>query len=167
MCIRDRAEVDHLVPVATPNMRHVISVQYLPPSEGDAAPANYLASANPIDDPSHAPEVEVAISPIDPNPAVTPQPDPDCTDPDAPEPEVSTGPGQPADPGADPGKPGDKVFRGEIVTTARVSAKTSPGETWMPFHFQDGNANWLTNAALDDVCKVPEYKVCAVAVSRV
>ncbi len=57
--------------------------------------------------------------------------------------------------------------RGEITTTARVSAKTSPGETWMPFHFQDGNANWLTNAALDDVCKVPEYKVCAVAVSRV
>ncbi|NBJ66356.1 DUF11 domain-containing protein [Adlercreutzia caecimuris] len=111
------AEVDHLVPVATPNGRHVISVQYLPPNDDDAAPANYLASASPIDDPGHAPEVEVAISPIDPNPAVTPEPDPDCTDPDAPEPEVSTGPGQPADPGADPGKPGDKVFRGEIVTT--------------------------------------------------
>ena len=56
--------------------------------------------------------------------------------------------------------------RGSLETTARVSAKTSPGETWMPFHFQDGNANWLTNAALDDVCKVPEYKVCAVAVER-
>ena len=27
--------------------------------------------------------------------------------------------------------------------------KVSPGETWMPFHFPDGNANWLTNAALD------------------
>lgn len=66
---------------------------------------------------------------------------------------------------------GDKVCvasrRGEIVTRARVSPKTSPGETWMPFHFQDGNANWLTNAALDDVCKVPEYKVCAVSVRRV
>lgn len=56
--------------------------------------------------------------------------------------------------------------RGEIVTRARVSGKTSPGETWMPFHFQDGNANWLTNAALDEVCKVPEYKVCAVTVRR-
>ncbi|MEY8339770.1 hypothetical protein [Adlercreutzia muris] len=110
-------EVDHLVPVATPNGRHVVSVQYLPPNDDDAAPANYLASASPIDDPGHAPEVEVAISPIDPNPAVTPEPDPDCTDPDAPEPEVSTGPGKPADPGADPGKPGDKVFRGTIVTT--------------------------------------------------
>lgn len=65
---------------------------------------------------------------------------------------------------------GDRVRvesrRGSVVTTARVSPKTSPGETWMPFHFQDGNANWLTNAALDDVCKVPEYKVCAVAVRR-
>ena len=120
------AEVDHLVPVATPNGRHVISVQYLPPNDDDAAPANYLASANPIDDPSHAPEVEVAISPIDPNPAVTPEPDPDCTDPDAPEPEVSTGPGQPADPGADPAKPGDKVFRGEIVTTWGEPNDTDP-----------------------------------------
>ncbi len=120
------AEVDHLVPVATPNGRHVISVQYLPPNDDDAAPANYLASANPIDDPSHAPEVEVAISPIDPNPAVTPEPDPDRTDPDAPEPEVSTGPGQPADPGADPGKPGDKVFRGEIVTTWGEPSEADP-----------------------------------------
>ncbi len=36
----------------------------------------------------------------------------------------------------------------------------------MPFHFQDGNANWLTIAALDDTCKVPEYKVCAVRVEK-
>lgn len=56
--------------------------------------------------------------------------------------------------------------RGSIVTTARVSGKTNPGETWMPFHFQDGNANWLTIAALDDICAVPEYKVCAVRIER-
>lgn len=65
---------------------------------------------------------------------------------------------------------GDRVKvssrRGQIFTTARVSGKTNPGETWMPFHFQDGNSNWLTIAALDDVCKVPEYKVCAVKVER-
>ena len=36
----------------------------------------------------------------------------------------------------------------------------------MPFHFQDGNSNWLTIAALDDICKVPEYKVCAVKVQK-
>lgn len=62
-----------------------------------------------------------------------------------------------------------KVFsrRGAIESTARVSQKTNPGETWMPFHFQDGNSNWLTNAALDDYCKVPEYKVCAVQICKV
>ncbi|MEF9876465.1 MAG: hypothetical protein RR772_06090, partial [Gordonibacter sp.] len=49
----------------------------------------------------------------------------------------------------------------------RVSAKTSPGETWRPFHFQDGNSNWLTIAALDRVSKTPEFKVCAVQVEKV
>ena len=65
---------------------------------------------------------------------------------------------------------GDRVSvssrRGQIETTAVVSDKTNPGETWMPFHFQDGNSNWLTIAALDDICKVPEYKVCAVKVQK-
>ena len=64
---------------------------------------------------------------------------------------------------------GDKVRvesrRGSIESEARVSGKTNPGETWMPFHFQDGNANWLTDAALDRICSTPEYKVCAVRVS--
>ena len=66
---------------------------------------------------------------------------------------------------------GDRVRvssrRGEIETTARVSSKTNPGQTWMPFHFQDGNSNWLTNAALDPTAKVPEYKVCAVKVEAI
>uniref|UniRef100_UPI0022DF9844 molybdopterin dinucleotide binding domain-containing protein n=1 Tax=Eggerthella sinensis TaxID=242230 RepID=UPI0022DF9844 len=59
-----------------------------------------------------------------------------------------------------------RVARGVIESTARVSGKTNPGETWMPFHFQDGNSNWLTNAALDRVSKAPEYKVCAVRVEK-
>ena len=65
---------------------------------------------------------------------------------------------------------GDRVKvssrRGSIETTARVGTKTSPGETWMPFHFPDGNANWLTNAALDKYARIPEYKVCAVKVEK-
>ncbi|SEO65846.1 formate dehydrogenase major subunit [Denitrobacterium detoxificans] len=65
---------------------------------------------------------------------------------------------------------GDRVRvssrRGEITSVARVSGKTNPGETWMPFHFQDGNSNWLTNAALDNVCAVPEFKVCAIQVEK-
>ena len=65
---------------------------------------------------------------------------------------------------------GDRVRvssrRGSIESTAHVSGKTNPGQTWMPFHFQDGNANWLTNAALDRICSTPEYKVCAVRVEK-
>ena len=65
---------------------------------------------------------------------------------------------------------GDRVKvssrRGSIESTARVGTKTSPGESWMPFHFPDGNANWLTNAALDKYARIPEYKVCAVKIEK-
>ena len=65
---------------------------------------------------------------------------------------------------------GDRVRvssrRGSIDSWARVSGKTFPGETWMPLHFQDGNCNWLTNAALDSTTKTPEFKVCAVRVEK-
>ena len=68
-------------------------------------------------------------------------------------------------------KSGDRIRvasrRGEIESTARVSDKTNEGETWMPFHFQDGNCNWLTKAALDNICSTPEYKVCAVRISKI
>jgi formate dehydrogenase major subunit len=56
--------------------------------------------------------------------------------------------------------------RGSIVSTARVGEKVSPRETWMPFHFPDGNANVLTNAALDKYARIPEYKVCAIKVEK-
>ncbi len=56
--------------------------------------------------------------------------------------------------------------RGTLITTARVGEKVSPKETWMPFHFPDGNANILTNAALDKYARIPEYKVCAVKVEK-
>ena len=67
-------------------------------------------------------------------------------------------------------KNGDQVRvssrRGSIESTARVGTKTSPGESWMPFHFPDGNANWLTNAALDKYARIPEYKVCAIKIEK-
>ena len=56
--------------------------------------------------------------------------------------------------------------RGTLITTVRVGDKVSPKETWMPFHFPDGNANILTNAALDKYARIPEYKVCAVKVEK-
>lgn len=36
----------------------------------------------------------------------------------------------------------------------------------MPFHFADGNCNWLTNAALDQFARIPEYKVCACRIEK-
>ena len=57
--------------------------------------------------------------------------------------------------------------RGTLVTTVRLGTKVSEGETWMPFHFPDGNANKLTNAALDKFARIPEYKVCAVKIEKI
>lgn len=65
---------------------------------------------------------------------------------------------------------GDRVKvssrRGQIMSTAHVSGKTNPGQTWMPFHYQDGNSNVLTIAALDPLVSVPEFKVCAIKVRK-
>ncbi len=57
--------------------------------------------------------------------------------------------------------------RGVIDATARVGRKVSQGETWMPFHFPDSPVNSLTNAALDDFARIPEYKVCAVNIEKI
>ena len=57
--------------------------------------------------------------------------------------------------------------RGSIESEARVSDKVSVGETWMPFHFPDGFANVLTNAALDKYARIPEYKVCAIRIEKI
>ena len=56
--------------------------------------------------------------------------------------------------------------RGTITATARVGRKVSEGESWMPFHFPDSPVNRLTNAALDEFARIPEYKVCAVRVEK-
>lgn len=57
--------------------------------------------------------------------------------------------------------------RGAITATARVGRKVSEGETWMPFHFPDSPVNRLTNAALDEFARIPEYKVCAVKLEKI
>lgn len=68
-------------------------------------------------------------------------------------------------------KDGEKVKvssrRGEIETKAVVGDKVSEDEVFMTFHFPDGNANYVTNGALDNFARIPEYKVCAVKVSKI
>lgn len=65
---------------------------------------------------------------------------------------------------------GDKVYvsspNGTIASYAEVSNKCKPGQCWMPFHFLDGNSNWLVGDHLDDFSKTPEYKVTAVRVEK-
>ncbi|KAB1650941.1 DUF11 domain-containing protein [Adlercreutzia muris] len=125
------SDADFLVPDATTDGKHVVSVQYLPPDHedvadlGSTAPANYLESVNPADNPEDAPKAEVAIDPIDPNPTVDLPADPDA-DPDKSQPSLDTDYDNPeADkPGADPAKPGDKTYHGNLNL---IYEKPTPG----------------------------------------
>lgn len=56
--------------------------------------------------------------------------------------------------------------RGEVVTIARVTRRSPPGTVSMTFHFAEAPTNVLTNAEVDPVAKIPEYKVCAVRVEK-
>jgi len=60
-----------------------------------------------------------------------------------------------------------KTRRGELVVRAQVSPKAVPGTIFIPFHYHEAAVNKLTNAALDPVAKIPEYKVCAVKIEKV
>jgi len=60
-----------------------------------------------------------------------------------------------------------RTRRGKITAKAQISDKAVPGTIFLPFHFAEASANKLTNAALDPVSKIPEYKVCAVQIEKV
>ena len=58
--------------------------------------------------------------------------------------------------------------RGEVRAPARITDSIRPDTLFMPFHYPGlGNANRVTNTALDPISKMPEFKVCAVALSRI
>jgi formate dehydrogenase alpha subunit len=57
--------------------------------------------------------------------------------------------------------------RGEINAKARITTALKPGTVFIPFHYGQAAANKLTNAALDPVSKIPEYKVCAVRLEAI
>ena len=66
-------------------------------------------------------------------------------------------------------EPGDVVTvqsrRGSVVIHVRRDDGTPKGAVFIPFAYYEAAANLLTNAALDPVGKIPEFKYCAVAVS--
>ncbi len=67
-------------------------------------------------------------------------------------------------------KPGEVVTvasrRGRISLYARADAGTPRGAVFIPFAFQEAAANLLTNPALDPFGKIPEFKYCAVKLSK-
>ena len=54
--------------------------------------------------------------------------------------------------------------RGEVALRARRDDGTPAGTVFMAFAYHEAAANLLTNAALDPVGKIPEFKYCAVSV---
>jgi len=56
--------------------------------------------------------------------------------------------------------------RGSIQAVIKVSRKAVAGTVFIPFHYAAAAANRLTNAALDPISGIPEYKVCAVKLTK-
>ncbi len=56
--------------------------------------------------------------------------------------------------------------RGEVAINLRRDDGTPNGAVFIPFAYYEAAANVLTNAALDPFGKIPEFKYCAVAISR-
>ena len=57
--------------------------------------------------------------------------------------------------------------RGSILLRLNVTTKSNPGVLFIPMHFSEAAVNLLTIDALDPQAKIPEYKACAVSISRV
>jgi formate dehydrogenase alpha subunit len=57
--------------------------------------------------------------------------------------------------------------RGSIDVETRISDKPMKGVVFISFHFREASANLLTNAALDPVSKIPEFKVAACKIEKI
>jgi len=56
--------------------------------------------------------------------------------------------------------------RGAMTAKASITDRVQRGLVFMPFHFIESNVNVLTNPAHDPIAKIPEFKVCAVQVTK-
>jgi assimilatory nitrate reductase catalytic subunit len=57
--------------------------------------------------------------------------------------------------------------RGELVVRAMIVRTIRPDTVFVPYHWPDGRAaNRATIRALDPISEIPEFKICAVRVSR-
>ena len=56
--------------------------------------------------------------------------------------------------------------RGEIRINVRLSDRVAYRQIFVPMHYREAAVNLLTNPALDPYAHIPEFKVCAVNVTR-
>jgi formate dehydrogenase alpha subunit len=56
--------------------------------------------------------------------------------------------------------------RGGINITARLTSKIPVGVVFIPMHYSEAAANVITNDALDATVKIPEFKACAVKITK-
>jgi formate dehydrogenase major subunit len=56
--------------------------------------------------------------------------------------------------------------RGQISLYARVDDGMAPGSVFIPFCYYEAAANMLTNPVLDPFGKIPEFKYCAVKITK-
>lgn len=56
--------------------------------------------------------------------------------------------------------------RGSIKIKALVTSRVPEGTVFIPMHYHEAAANIITNDALDATCKIPEFKVCAVKITK-
>jgi formate dehydrogenase major subunit len=59
-----------------------------------------------------------------------------------------------------------KSRRGEVAIHIRRDDGTPRGAVFIPFAYYEAAANMMTNAALDPVGKIPEFKYCAVSIAK-
>ena len=59
-----------------------------------------------------------------------------------------------------------RTRRGDIELAARLDSAIPEGVIFIPFAFVEAAATERTNAPLDPVGKIPEYKFCAVRIER-
>jgi predicted molibdopterin-dependent oxidoreductase YjgC len=57
--------------------------------------------------------------------------------------------------------------RGEIRISVRLSDRVARKQIFVPMHYREAAVNLLTNPALDPYAHIPEFKVCAVAVTKI
>ena len=54
--------------------------------------------------------------------------------------------------------------RGEITARLLVTKRSQEGMVFIPFHFAEAAANLLTHDLIDEIAKIPDYKICAIKV---